>query len=133
MAITGQGQLTHLVTQNKYIYLWHWWLAHVSNTRIVKTTKLVISIVLKQKSREYDFAEIFIDSDNSNAILDEEESPIQLSAETSTTAIHQTIENPDVIDKICIPCIGSKSTQIVRQNKSMTQTTTKLEEVHSNL
>lgn len=43
------------------------------------------------------------------------------------------IDELDIIDKLCTPCVGSKSTRVVRQNKSMTATTKKLEEVHANL
>ncbi len=99
----------------------------------MRASRLVDDIVLEQEGREYDPTEVLIDSDDSDATLDKEKSPIQPSAETSTAIIHQTIENPDAIDKICTPCVGSKSTRVVRRNKSMTPTTTKLEEVHVDL
>lgn len=114
MAINGQGQPMHLMSQNKRIRLWHRRLAHISNACVVRAAKLVDGIIFEQEGREYDPAKVLIGSDDSDAILDKEELPIQLSAKTSTAAIHQTIENPDVIDKIYIPCIGSKSTRVVR-------------------
>lgn len=54
----------------------------------MRAAKLVDGIVLEQEGREYDPAKVLIDSDNSDTTLDEEELPIQLSAETSTAAIH---------------------------------------------
>lgn len=65
MAITGRGQLTYLVSQNKYICLWHRHLAHVSNTRVVKAFNLVNGTNLDIK-KEYNLVEIFVNSDNSN-------------------------------------------------------------------
>lgn len=43
------------------------------------------------------------------------------------------INDNDALDKLCTPCVGSKSTRVVRRNKSMTPTTNKLEEVHADL
>ena len=82
MAITRRGRPTHLVSQNKHIRLWHRQLAYVSNARIVRVSKLVDGISLDQDDREYNLAEVFVDSDDSNAsdYSDQEESPIQLSA-----------------------------------------------------
>ncbi len=37
------------------------------------------------------------------------------------------------LDKLCTSCMRSKSTRVVRQNKSMTAITSKLEEVHADL
>ena len=53
---------------------------------------------------------------------------------TPTTVVHQIItKDSDVLDKLCTPCVGSKSTQVIQRNKSMTPTTDKLEEVYANL
>lgn len=59
--------------------------------------------------------------------------PTQLSAKNLIAALYQTVENPDAIHKLCILCIGSKLTWAIRYNKSMTATTNKLEEVHTDL
>lgn len=144
MAIAGQGRPTHLVSQNKSIRLWHRRLAHASNARVVKTSKLVDGINLGLPDKEYNLAEVFIDSDDSEisdveeidsqAILPSTGSPAQIANQqgppTSTASARQA---NDVLDKLCAPCMGSKSTRTVRQNKSMTPTTSKLEEVHADL
>lgn len=113
MAITGRGRPTYLLNQNKHICLWHQQLAHVSNTYVVRAIKLVDIICLEQEGKEYNLAKVLIDSNNFNIILngtDKEELPIQLSVETSISAIYKTIENLDVINKICTLCISRKST-----------------------
>ncbi len=141
MAITGRGQPTRLVSLNKRIRLWHRQLAHISNARIVRASKLIDGISLDQNDREYNLAEVFIDLDNSDAsdCSDQEESPIQLLAEsvaevTSRATVQQTrIEDLEDLDKLCTPCVRSKSTRVVRRNKSMTATTNKLKEIHADL
>ena len=65
MAVKGRGRPTHLVSQNKRIRIWQQRLAHVSNARVVKASKLVDGIDLGPADREYDPAEVLIDSDNS--------------------------------------------------------------------
>lgn len=60
MAIIGQGRPTHLVSKNKRIRLWHQRLAHVSNSRVVKASKLVEGINLGP-AKEYDLTEVFVD------------------------------------------------------------------------
>lgn len=42
-------------------------------------------------------------------------------------------QNDNEMDKLYTPYIGSKSTQVVRQNKTMTPITEKLEEMHADL
>lgn len=66
MAMTGQGQLTHLVSKNKCIQLWYWRLAHINNTRVVRASRLVNNIALTSQNTEYNSANILIDSDNSD-------------------------------------------------------------------
>ncbi len=141
MTITGRGRPTHLVSQDKRIRLWHRRLAHVSNARVVRASKLVDGISLDQNDTKYNPAEVLIDSDDSDAsdCSDQEESPIQLSAKSAAevtpraTDQQTRTENLKDIDKLCTPCVGSKSTRVVRRNKSMTATTSKLEEVHVDL
>ncbi len=43
------------------------------------------------------------------------------------------IDDNDALDKLCIPYVRSKLTQIIRRNKSMTPTINKLEEGHADL
>ena len=139
MAITGQGRLTHFVSQNKRIRLWHRQLAHISNARVVRASKLVDGIDLDNNNKEYNPAEVLIDSDDSDMseLSDPDEEPLTQhpsAKATPTTVVRQIrTEDSDVLDKLCTPCVGSKSTQVVRRNKSMTPTTDKLEEVHADL
>lgn len=79
MAIRGRGRPTHLVSPNKRIRLWHRCLAYVSNARVVRASKLVDGIDLGPK-KEYDPAEVLIDSDDSEASADENESPDDINA-----------------------------------------------------
>lgn len=127
MAITGQGHLTYLVSQNKQIRIWHHRLAHISNVQVVKALKLVDSIDLALANKKYDPVEVYIDfkdfdlSDNktanSQSLVDIDPPPMIVSS---------THQDGDEIDKLCAPYVGSKSTQIVKQNKTMILTTKKL-------
>lgn len=67
MAIAGCGRPTHLDSQNKRIRVWHRRLAHASNAQIVRASKLTDGIDLNTSNSKYDPAEIFIDSDDSDA------------------------------------------------------------------
>ncbi len=139
MAITGRGRPTHLVSQNKRIRLWHRRLVHISNARVVRVSKLVDGISLDQDDKEYNPAKVFIDSDDSDAsdCSNQEESPIQLLVEsvaevTPRATVQQTrIKDLEDLDKLCTLCVGSKSTRVVIQNKSMTATISKLEEIYA--
>lgn len=66
MAITGQGRPTHLISQNKRICFWHFRLAYVSNARVVTASRLINSIDLDTKNKEYNLVKILIESDKSN-------------------------------------------------------------------
>lgn len=139
MAITGGGRPTHLVSQNKRIHLWHRRLAHISNAYVVRASKLVDGINLDNNNKEYNPAEVLIDSDDSDMSKLSDPDKKSLTQHPSTKATPTTVvrqirtEDSDVLDKLCTPCVGSKSTRVVQRNKSMTPTTDKLEEVHANL
>lgn len=141
MAIAGCGRPTHLDSQNKRIRVWHRRLAHASNAQIVRASKLTDGIDLNTSNSKYDPAEIFIDSDDSDASDSnfDSKTPTANDPKASDPAPiiaagqENNFDNPDNLDKLCTPCVGSKSTQVVRQNKSMTVTTSKLEEVHADL
>ena len=140
MAITGRGRPTHLVSKNKRIRLWHQQLAHISNTRIVRASKLVEGIDLGP-AKEYDPREVFVDSEDSDDSEDDSRAEPFLAQqhtleEVDPGSAHQiksSIDDNDALDKLCTPCVGSKSTRVVRRNKSITPITSKLEEVHANL
>ena len=51
----------------------------------------------------------------------------------SAQQIKSRIDNNDALDKLYTPFVGSKSTRVVKRNKSMTPITSKLEKVHADL
>ena len=127
---TGRDRPTHLVSKNKKVQIWHRRLGHASNARVIRASKLVDGINIKDN--EYDPTEVFIDSDTENnddtsgtPIVSGPTAPPELAASAS--------ETNSVFDHICGPCVGSKSTRVVIRNKSMTPTRERLEEVHTNL
>lgn len=127
---TGRGRPTYLVSKNKKVRIWHRHLRHASNARVIRASKLVDDINIEDN--EYDPTEVFIDSDTENngdtsntPIVSNPTAPSELAANASET-------NSD-FDYICGPCVGSKSTQVVIWNKSMTLTRERLEEVHADL
>lgn len=140
MAIKGQGRPTHLVSKNKRIRLWHQRLAYVSNARVIRASKLVEGIDLGL-AKEYDPTEVFVDSEDSDNSGDNSRAEPSLaqqhtSEEVDPGSAHQiksSIDDNNALDKLCTPCVGSKSTRVVKKNKSMTPTTSKFKEVHANL
>ena len=140
MAITGRGRTTHLVSKKKRIRLWHRRLAHVSNARVVKASKLVEDIDLGP-AKKYDPTEVFVDSEDSDNSEDDSQAESTLVQQHtsekvdsgSTHHIKSSIDNNNILDKLYTPCVGSKSTRVIRRNKSMTPITHKLEEVHADL
>lgn len=141
MAIKGQGQLTHLVSRNKCIYLWHWWLVYVSNTQVVNAFKLVDGIDLGL-AKKYGLIEVFIDSDNLEDSGDNsrmrqtsgtEDSISQKVMDPRSTLQIRINDNNDTLNKLYTPCIGSKSTRSIQKNKNMTLSTSKLKKIYVNL
>lgn len=138
MAITRWRQPTHLVSQNKCIRLWHYQLAHVSNARVVKASRLVDGINF-DIGKEYNPTEVLVDSNDSdtpnasdhedlapdNTGITHELAPNNIGI-TPDTVAHQTTDI-DVLDKLCMPFVGNKSTRTIKRDKSMTIATSKLE------
>lgn len=138
MAITRQNQPIHLVNQNKHIRFWYCQLAHFSNTRVVSALKLINNIDLNNNNKKCIPAKVLIDLNDSDIseLLDPEKPLIQFFlAKTILTKVVRQIKtkNSNVFNKLCILCVESKSTWIIRHNKSMTAITNKLEEVHTDL
>ncbi len=146
MTTTGQGQPTHLVSQNKRIRLWHRRLAHASNAQVVKASKLVNGVNLSL-AKDYNPAEVLVDLEDSDIEdFGEDSQPESKSTQHLIKpanidlglAAHQLrtadiANDSEVLDKLCTPCVGSKSTRIVRRNKNMCPTTSKLKQVHADL
>lgn len=88
--------------------------------------------------KEYDLTEILVNLENSDSDAlqtSDNNDVITNNINTTTThelepAIAQQATNINILDKLYMPCVGSKLTQTVRRNKSMTTTISKLKEVH---
>lgn len=139
MQVTGRGRPTHLVSKNKRVRVWHRRFVHASNARIIRAPKLLTG--MGDFNKEYDPTEIYSDSeqpssDNDDAAdLDQPDTTQtdQLPA-TSNTAMSSLLTTPDNdFDSLCTPCIASKQTRVVVQNKAMTKAKEKLDEVHVDL
>lgn len=141
LALRERGQLTHLVSKNRKIRIWHCRLGHVSNAKVIRASILVDSIDLQQA--KYNLSKVFIDSEKSEHDTDEdnnsdeqENSDRSLALALQTSALDPTLEtsaiDPD-FKKLCITCVVRKSTRTVKRHKSMTLANEKLEEVHADL
>ncbi len=71
MAMTKHGCLTHLVSQNKCIRLWHQKQAHINNMCILRVAKFVDGMKL-DIHKEYNPGEMLINCNNSDTCKDEE-------------------------------------------------------------
>ena len=127
---TGRGRPTHLVSKNKKVRIWHRRLGHASNAQIIRASKLVDGIDIKDN--EYDPTKVFIDNDTEDND-DTSGTPI-VSSPTALPKLATSVSKTNsVFDHICGLRVGNKSTQIVIRNKSMIPTRERLEEVHANL
>lgn len=132
MAMTRQGRPTHLVSQNNHICISHCRLTYISNSRVMRTSRLINNIDLGMENKEHKSAEILIESDESDiSDLSDPKKPLD-SLNLAYTALAYQIRTEDILDKLCKPCIGNKSTRVIRNNKSMTVMTDKLLEVRTN-
>lgn len=82
MAITGQGRPTYLVSKNRRIRIWHRQLAHVSNARVVRASKLVDGIELGP-TKEYDPTKVLVDSEELDDSEDDDSRTDPVSVPTS--------------------------------------------------
>ena len=120
MAIQRQGRPTHFVSPNKRIRLWHCRLAHISDGRVVRASMLVDGIQLGyDDNKKYDPTEVFINLDDSDVcnVSNSKEPltmPFGMEAIPIIVVCQTKIEDPDIFDKLYIPCVGSKLTRIVR-------------------
>lgn len=73
--------------------------------------------------------------DSENAIAPELQSRADITNMIATNITRQTKAKDDsnILDKLYTLCIGSKLTRVVRQNRSMTAISKKLETVYVNL
>lgn len=115
-------------------------MAHVSNARVVKASKLVKSINLGP-AKKYNLTKVFVDSENLDNFGDDSRVESFLAQqhtleEVDLSSVHQiksSINDNDALDKLCTLYVESKSTRVVRRNKNMTPTTSKLKKMYVNL
>lgn len=144
MAVIEQRGSTYLNSHNKRICLWYCQLAHVSNALVIKIFRLVDGIDLDIE-KKYKPIEILTDLNNLDAsnISDQKNLPpnnisITHKLASDNTDImqnsiaHQTT-NINILDKLCMLCIGSKLTKTIRSYKNMTRVINKLEKMHTDL
>lgn len=90
-------------------------------------------------NKKYNFTKVLVNSDNSNSdalqTLDND-NVITNNVNTMTTqepepAIAQQTTDNNIFDKLYMPSMGSKLTQIVRRDKSIMRTKSKFEEVNT--
>lgn len=145
MALRRKRRLTHLVSQNKKIRIWHQRLGYASNIGLIYASKLVDEIHLDLDS-EYNPEEVLIyldmlsnkiklselkptklpeleDIEIANRIFARSVSPelgnINLANQTFDSHLHN-FDFKDVM--LCTICIVPKSTRVVKQYKSMMTT-----------
>lgn len=150
MAISGLGQPIHLVSKNKCIWICYQQLANISNIQIFKESKLTDGINLNTSdNKKYDLTKVLIDLDDldiSNFDRKVTDSKISIVVIViATVLISQYFTNSiskitlcqesksKNLDKLYNLCVGNKSTQVIKQNKSITVTMSKLEEVYIDL
>lgn len=124
MAMTGQRQLTHFISKNKCIQLWHRYLTDIINACIVSASKLVDGFALTSKNTKYNLADIIINSDNSNKFdlsnfdnLTLQQTQFHKAKTADATAIvsqTKAINNSNILDKLCTLYIENKSTRVIR-------------------
>lgn len=133
IVIIGWGRLTYRISQNKRICIWHYCLTHISNTRIVRASKLVNSIDLNI-GKEYDPIEILVDLDNLYAsnVVDHKDSIFDNISIMPDVIAYQTTDI-HIFDKLYISCIANKSTRTIRRDTNMTSTTNILAKAYVHL
>lgn len=119
----------------------------MSNTKIVKTSKLVNSIEIDLKKydstkifiEEYNLSKVVIDSDNSKTSSNEKKLLANFTSRPEKIAVldinsaHQIKDNDNGVSKLYDSYIDSKSTRVVKWDKSITLTINKLEKVNVGL
>lgn len=120
------------MSQNKHIHLQYCCLTYISNARIIRASRLTNGIDLNNKNKQYVPIEVFIESDESNMsdLSEFKESSNNLTPSHTTTALVCRTRVEDTLNKLCKPCIRSKSSQVIKHNKDMTVITEKLKKIY---
>ena len=139
MQVTGRGRPTHLVSKNKKVRVWHRRFGHASNAKIIRASKLLTG--MGDFNSAYNPTEVYSDSEQSGSDdqtgSHDDKHPNSKIALISTTTLTKASLLATSTDNnfysLCTPCIASKETRVVIQNKPMTKVNEKLEEVHADL
>ena len=111
---------------------------------MIRVSKLVNGVNFGL-AEEYNPAKIFVDSKNSDVEDFGDDSQLELvptqpilqpilnKPSLVTCQLKADIDDSNALDRLYTLCVRSKSTRIVRKNKSITPITNKLEEVHADL
>lgn len=135
MLYKRRGRPTYLLNKNPQIRLWQQRLGHISNTRVLKTSKLIdkINIMVEEdREKEQPFSSDFeIKNENKSS----ESSSISNTHPTTTPLNRVTnisINSIHSVEQLCDSFIESKYIKIVKYEK-MTPTIRKLKEIHTDL
>lgn len=112
MLVQKKSRPIYLLSSNLQIRLWHCYLSHVSNTRVIQASKLVNKI---------EFGEA-IGPDNklssSDSEPDDKNNKYDKDVDSKPPTTNKAIEyNFNGIEKVCKACIESKHIRIVKSKK----------------
>lgn len=114
---------------------------YTSNVQVIKISKFIHKINFDTSNNKYNFAKVFIDSNNSDT-LDSNSNGKTLTTNGPTASDpiliivacqENNVDNFNNLDKLYTLCERSKSTWVIKQNKNMIIITSKLEKVYVNL
>lgn len=127
MLVQGKSLFIYLLSSNSQIWLWHRYLSHTSNTKVIQALKLVDKIDLgKAKGRDNQ-------SHSSDFKLDDENKKFDDNNDSKPITINKKIEyNFYGMKQFCKACIESKHIKIIKSKKIM-QKIKKLQKVYANL
>lgn len=144
MMTQGWGRPTHLISKNKRGRIWHWILGHASNAKVIRALRLLTG--MGDFNTKYDPAKIYSDSKKSELEAERLPSPsshtpkvnslvgtipAESYASLSEASARTIIDNN--FNSFCSPCVASKQTHVVIQNKLIIKVEEKLDEMHVNL
>lgn len=127
MLVQGRSWFTYLLSSNLQIRLWHHYLSHTNNARVIQALQLVDEIDLREAIRPNNkLYSSDSESDNKNNKFDK-------NADSKPTTINKTTEyNFNSMEELCKVYIKSKYIRNVKLKKMM-PTTKRLQKIHIDL
>lgn len=121
--IIGRRRLTHLISRNKKLQIWHRRFGHVNNARIIQASKLLTE--MGELGTTYNSVEIYNNSKASKPenVNPELESNVETNVKSNTKSnipLRNTLQVSRITDfgsdfnEICKPCIGNNQTHVIR-------------------